>query len=165
MLHITLADHDLENLTERQLFDRARGDWVLGPRADREHYALVTVNGTVRMAIEIHSISTVVRRDTADTRDDRRRIEGWALGAGHPVYDEYVGKPSPALASRNPIKYLDEPVGAKPCACGCGGETGAGEFIAGHDQRALHARVAKVGTVKDFIEWFDAVSGPFENEE
>ena len=25
----------------------------------------------------------------------------------------------------------------------------------GHDQRAIHERIAKIGTVKDFITWFD----------
>ena len=28
-------------------------------------------------------------------------------------------------------------------------------FVSGHDQRALHERVAKIGTVAEFLSWFD----------
>ncbi|MFE2022458.1 hypothetical protein ACFW9O_30955 [Streptomyces sp. NPDC059499] len=30
-----------------------------------------------------------------------------------------------------------------------------GWFLPGHDQKALHDRVAKIGTVHEFIHWFD----------
>jgi hypothetical protein len=30
-----------------------------------------------------------------------------------------------------------------------------GPFVSGHDQRALHERVAKIGTVAEFLRWFD----------
>lgn len=41
------------------------------------------------------------------------------------------------------------------CHCGCGEPVATGWFLIGHDQKALHARVAKVGTVREFIDWFD----------
>jgi hypothetical protein len=41
------------------------------------------------------------------------------------------------------------------CACGCGKDV-LKDFYHGHDQRALHARIRKIGTVREFIEWFDA---------
>jgi hypothetical protein len=31
----------------------------------------------------------------------------------------------------------------------------ARDFLPGHDQRAIHERIAKVGAVKDLITWFD----------
>jgi len=38
------------------------------------------------------------------------------------------------------------------CACHCGTPINRGDFLPGHDQRAIHERIAKVGTV---ITWFD----------
>ncbi|MFF1499486.1 hypothetical protein ACFVZR_06345 [Streptomyces sp. NPDC058316] len=32
----------------------------------------------------------------------------------------------------------------------------SGWFVIGHDQRALHARISKIGTVREFIDWFDS---------
>lgn len=71
----------------------------------------------------------------------RVAIEGRVLTAGHPVFDEYVGKPSPVQGVRNLITYFDADIGHKPCRCGCGEEVALGEWIAGQDQRALHARM------------------------
>lgn len=31
-----------------------------------------------------------------------------------------------------------------------------GWFAIGHDQKALHARISKIGTVREFIDWFDS---------
>ena len=33
----------------------------------------------------------------------------------------------------------------KPCSCGCGGMTGGGEWLPGHDSKTMSAIVAKVG--------------------
>jgi len=30
------------------------------------------------------------------------------------------------------------------------------QFVTGHDDMTIHARIAKVGTVADFLDWFDA---------
>jgi hypothetical protein len=32
--------------------------------------------------------------------------------------------------------------------------------LPGHDQRAIHDRIAKLGGVREFIEWFDATYQP-----
>lgn len=32
-----------------------------------------------------------------------------------------------------------------------------GEFVRGHEQTALHQRVAQIGTIPEFLRWFDAV--------
>ena len=30
-----------------------------------------------------------------------------------------------------------------------------GRFLPGHDQRAIHERIAKISFVADFLDWFD----------
>lgn len=96
-----------------------------------------------------------------DTVGGRRAIEGTVLDAGHIVHDTYGDKASPVPAQRNPIRYFDSPVGHKRCRCGCGEDVASGDFIVGHDQKALHERVKKVGTVAEFVDWFDSLSAPF----
>jgi hypothetical protein len=74
------------------------------------------------------------------------------------VYQAYVGQPTPDSARvRNPVTYFDSTVGGWPCGCGCGEEIYAGEFVRGHEQTALHQRVAQIGTIPEFLRWFDAV--------
>jgi hypothetical protein len=114
----------------------------------------------VRQAIEINRIEPIVFRGPGDPRDNRSVIHGKILEPGHLVYDEYVGKPSPLEPARNPVRYftshLDE---AHPCRCGCGDSVTGADFLPGHDQTALHDRVRQIGTVADFLDWFDIVRG------
>ena|SRR6266550_4255044 len=117
-------------------------------------------DGTGVLAIEIDRIEPV--SGTVGGRESSRRsvIHGDALTEGHPIYDTYVGKPSPIPPQRNPIGYFNAPEEQTPCLCGCGGQTPAGkDFIPGHDQTAVHERVRQIGTVRDFIDWFDRVRG------
>ncbi|WP_190038508.1 hypothetical protein [Streptomyces fructofermentans] len=137
------------NMDDEALFRANRGCWVLGERADREQYALLSAQGTVRQAIEIDSLLPV--------SGGRRAMAGRYLSAGHPVYDAYVGKPQPVEPTRNPVTYFDSPHAARECGCGCGVPVTLGWFLTGHEQKALHDRVAKIGTVHQFIEWFDRV--------
>lgn len=163
MLHITLGparhvgpeDHlerartgYAEDMSESELYDAARGAWVLGARADRENHALISHAGVVRQAIEIDHLE--------DAGGGRRAIVGRVLHAGDPIHDTYVGQPSPVTGVRNPVTYFDAEQGQRLCRCGCGTLlTGPGLFVPGHDQRAVHARVAQVGTVAEFLDWFD----------
>lgn len=163
MLHITLGaarqvDPELDELgrtvvgysddmSSTELYDANRGCWILGARADKEQFALITFDRIVRQAIAIEQIvETGVRR----------AIEGRILEPGDPVYDAFVGRETPIGIVRNPITYFDSSVGRRACACGCGKEVAKGYFLSGHDQRAIHERIARVGTVIDFIDWFDA---------
>lgn len=41
--------------------------------------------------------------------------------------------------------------------CGCGTEVRGSHFVPGHDQIALHKRVAQIGSIPEFIEWFDTL--------
>lgn len=131
-----------------ELFRANRGCWVLGERADREQYALLSAEGVVRLAIEIDQLVSVP--------GGRRAIEGRYLEAGHPVHDSYVGKPQPVEPTRNPVTYFDSAHSARTCGCGCGQPVTLGWFLTGHDQKALHDRVARIGSVHQFIAWFDA---------
>ncbi|MEU3980683.1 hypothetical protein AB0F77_11315 [Streptomyces sp. NPDC026672] len=135
------------NMDDEALFRANRGCWVLGERADREQYALLSAGGVVRQAIEIDRLVAV--------SGGRRAIEGRFLEAGHPVHDAYVGKPQPVEPARNPVTYFESPHAARTCGCGCEAPVTLGWFLPGHDQKALHDRVAKIGTVHQFIDWFD----------
>lgn len=86
------------------------------------------------------------------------------LVPGHPVHDAYVGKPSPLGARRNPVGYFDTPLDdTQPCECGCGESVKGMPFLRGHEQTALHQRVKQIGTVAEFIQWFDALHAPFRD--
>ena len=136
-------------MSERDIYEGARWAWVLGPRAHREKYALVAHEGHIVQAIQIDRLVPADR--------GRMGIEGKILRSGHEVYDAYVDKPSPVPPQRNPIRYFDAPIGHRKCRCGCGQTVALGDFVTGHDQRALHDRVRQIGTVAEFIDWFDRV--------
>lgn len=68
-----------------------------------------------------------------------------------------MGKVSPVQGVRNPVTYVDDE--GQPCRCGCGGLVAGREFLSGHDQTALHDRVRQIGTVSQFLDWFDIVRG------
>lgn len=168
MLHITLGqerpvDPAVDELgrdrvgfsptmSELALYDANHGCWKLGPRAHKEQYAIVSFGGIVRQAIGIEDIEPV-------ERDGRSVVNGNILRAGHPVYDKYVGKESPVQGMRNPITYFDDDVDGRPCKCGCAGSVAGRDFLPGHDQTALHDRVKQIGTVAQFLVWFDIVRG------
>ncbi|MFD0260156.1 hypothetical protein ACFRKE_01005 [Kitasatospora indigofera] len=136
-------------LTDHQVYESGRGRWKLGARANSERYALFTAKGIVVLAVEINSIG-------APDADGRRTITGTVLQPGDPVYDKYVGEDPPVGRSQNPIQYIETPFDRTECACGCGNANPPGRtFVPGHDQKALHERVAKVGGVAAFLHWFD----------
>lgn len=165
MLHITLGDRRsidsasdelgrdhvgyAPDMSEADMYTANRGCWVLGERADSERYVLFSHQGIVRMAVAIDHIEA--------TSSKRRAIVGQVLQPGDRVHDIYVGGPAPVHGVRNPVTYVDDPrFDRKACACGCGEEITRGDWVPGHDQRALHQRIAQVGSVKQFIDWFDA---------
>lgn len=170
MLHITLspeqrtdpATDDLgrdrygfsETMSELALYDANHGCWKLGERAHRQQYCIVSFAGVVRQAIEISSITA------APKRSDRSVVNGNILEPGHPVYEKYVGKPSPVQGMRNPITYFEGEAEGVPCRCGCGAAVRGRDFLTGHDQTALHDRVKRIGTVAQFLDWFDNLSRP-----
>jgi hypothetical protein len=168
MLHITLgpertvdpAEDELgrdrvgfsPTMSDLALYDANHGCWKLGERAAQEDFMIVSFEGIVRQAIEIDSIERV-------ERGSRSVVHGRILAAGHPVYDRYVGKESPVQGMRNPVTYFEDDSDQRPCRCGCGGLVAGREFLQGHDQAAIHQRIKQIGTVSEFLTWFDIVRG------
>lgn len=170
MLHITLAKQGLvddpddplrrthygwgEHDSAEQNWENNRGYWVLGARANRESYVLFSYN-------ETHTVVMAARlNDVVDApgKPGRKLLVGELLPTDHPVSKAYVGQPTPPSARvRNPVTYFESTVGGWPCGCGCGTEIFAGEFVRGHEQTALHQRVAQIGTIPEFLRWFDQV--------
>ena len=135
------------------LFARNRGRWHLGPRADREKYAAFSYTGDhkIKFIAEIEGIETI-------GGDGRRAFVGHVLDPDQPPSKRWVNGPAPD-SFRNPVTYFSEPDGpTRTCACGCGELVPASRsFLPGHDQKAIHARIAtRWGNTLGFIEWFDA---------
>jgi hypothetical protein len=127
-------------MTEKEVYDAARGWWRLNQRAEQEKYALVVADGQGRMVIEIN--------DWAQ-EGDRRAFAGQILKPGQPVHDKFVGKPDPATStSRFPVLYLPDEVDRGVCRCGCGNAVERGEWVQGHDQRAIHDRTAPTSAAR-----------------
>jgi hypothetical protein len=141
--------------TPQQIYERNRGVWKLSARADRERYTVFssTVTGKVVAVVENERIE--------DAGNGKRMVRGRVLGPGDPVHDALIGQPMPDRF-RNPVTYVPDPVGPRLCACGCGNPvTGGRVFLAGHDQRAIHERIARQwGSTLAFMEWFDQEFGP-----
>jgi len=159
MLQITLTqkghDKPITAMTADELYEAGRHAWVLGSKADRERFALIVYNNTVLQAVEIDDLEEVTVINAHGREQRRRAIVGRVLSAGHPVYDAFVGQVAPMRSTQNPIKYVESEHDLTPCLCGCG-EIVRSAFVAGHDQRAIHERIAKFGTVAKFLTWFDA---------
>jgi hypothetical protein len=136
-------------------FEQNRGIWLLGRRAEKETYATFSLDGKVVLVAEITDIETIAPKDPA--RAPKRAIIGRVLGPDHPMHDAFIGRL--VDGHRNPVTYMPDPGHeTKICACGCG-ETvpGQRDFVPGHDQRAIHDRIARQwGDTLGFIEWFDA---------
>lgn len=167
MLHITLgrarsidpATDDLgrsvvgfsARMSDQDLYEANHGCWKLGPRARGERYYLASYEGVIRQAVEIDRI------ERSSPGGPRSVIHGRVLKAGHPVFDRWVGQASPVTGVRNPITYFDDEADGGICLCGCSGATLGNDFLPGHDQKAMHDRVRQIGTVAEFIQWFDVV--------
>lgn len=145
-------------MTDGEVYDAARGWWRLNARAEQERHALVLAGEQVRMAIAIREWRT---------EGDRRAFAGDILRPGDPVYDKFVGGGDPATStSRFPVLYLPDPLDEATCRCGCGTTVARGDWVQGHDQRAIHDRIRADfgGSVSRFIDWYDA-NGPFAAEQ
>ncbi|MDQ3579522.1 MAG: hypothetical protein M3443_18385 [Actinomycetota bacterium] len=138
--------------TPQQNWENNRGDWLLGAAATRERYALFSYGGRVVLVAGITGL------ESSPTRPGKKMLVGNPLQGGR-VYEEYLGRGTPAAVpqSRNPVGYFPSDVATWGCECGCGTQIRAGSFVTGHDQTALHERVAQIGTVAEFIQWFDDV--------
>ncbi|WP_436776493.1 tetratricopeptide repeat protein [Yinghuangia sp. YIM S09857] len=134
-----------QGMSERQTTLAARAWWAVGPKAERERFAVVVGGGRILQTIRITGWAE---------RDGRRAFAGDPLPAEHPVAAQLVGGPDPVpTGSRNPVAYFDDPLQA--CGCGCG-ETVAGRYAAGHDHRALFDAIGRDfgGDTAAFLDWY-----------
>ncbi|SCG71771.1 hypothetical protein [Micromonospora inositola] len=141
--------------TPQQIYDRNRGIWSLGTRAERQRYTVFS------SLITGMNVAIIENTGIEDVGGGKRAVVGRVLEPGHPVHDALIDQP--ALDNyRNPMTYPDHSVDhQRTCACGCGAAVaGARLFLPGHDQRAIHARIAaQWGDTLGFIRWFDDTFG------
>lgn len=141
-------------LTDQEIYEQNRGVWVLGRGARTQRIATFSYDGKVVTVVAIDGIEDA---PLLPQRRQKQMIEGRVLSAGDTDYDALIG--SPVDGHRNPVTYT--PREERTCGCGCGGNvSGQRSFLPGHDQRAIHERIAKQwGTTLRFVEWFDAEYG------
>jgi hypothetical protein len=141
------------DLPDEVVYEQNRGIWVLGRRALTEDLATFSHDGAVVAVIALDGIEDV---PPLPGQLVKQAIRGRVLRAGDADYDALIGQS--VDHHRNPVTYLEA---ARRCGCGCGGEvTGNRMFRAGHDQRAIHSRIAQQwGTTLQFIDWFDRTYG------
>lgn len=146
--------------TAEELFEQNRGIWRLGPRAKGERYATFSHHGQIILAAEIAGVELCAWKES-NNRPDKKAVVGRVLEPGDSAHEYFIGRA--VDGHRNPVSYIEDP-GPRPaahergCACGCGIPVGISKkFAPGHDQRAVHERIARGwGDTLRFIEWFDA---------
>ena len=133
-------------MAPEEVYERNRGCWHLGARADKEQFAVFSYKGEGVLAMEIRGLVEDPKRP------GRRILEGEILGR--------VIRCTTGGWVRRPRRT------ETPCGTSTPSSTrrSAGADVArlscttispGHDQRAIHDRIAKLGSVKDFLDWFD----------
>lgn len=144
-------------LTDQAVFDQNRGMWYLGARAGQERYATFSYAATIVVIAEIDGVDTLPWPNPGKRRD-KQAVAGRTLKPGDDAYEHFIGRD--VDRARNPVSYIEDPDPAAPrfCACGCGAAVfGTKHFVTGHDQKALHERIASQwGDTLAFIQWFDA---------
>lgn len=141
-------------LTDEEVYQQNRGVWILGRRAHRERVATFSHEGRIVAVVAIDDIEEVA---PLQHQKPKQAIIGRVLKPGDADYDALIGQR--ADHHRNPVTY--PPTELRTCGCGCGEEiTSNKSFLPGHDQRAIHDRIAQEwGTTLGFIEWFDSTHG------
>lgn len=141
-------------LTDQEVYEQNRGIWFLGRRARSQRIATFSHSGAVVAVVAVEEIEEIP--SLSDERP-KQAIVGRVLESGDADYDALIGQP--VDGHRNPVTYPSS--GVRACACGCGGEVaGNRAFLPGHDQRAIHDRIAQEwGTTLGFVQWFDRTYG------
>jgi hypothetical protein len=143
-----------EELSDQNIYDQNRGVWFLGRRARTQKVATFSHNGKVVAVVSIEHVDEIPARGIHKAK---QAIRGQVLKPGDRDYEDLIGMS--VDAHRNPVTYLA--TGVRTCACGCGADVAGNRvFLPGHDQRAIHDRIAQEwGTTLKFIEWFDDIYG------
>jgi hypothetical protein len=132
-------------------FDVARGPWVLDERkVASQPYAVVSHDGRIKGVLRIDRLAP-------SPVPGKVIIIGAVLDDDDPIARRYLSQPAPD-DHKNPVTYFEAPEDLT-CLCGCGQRVVSGDFLPGHDQRAIHDRTRQIGTVAEFLYWFDATHG------
>ncbi|HEY0260572.1 MAG TPA: hypothetical protein VGC18_12060 [Lacisediminihabitans sp.] len=142
------------DLSDHEVYEQNRGIWLLGRRARSQEVATFSHHGEVVAVVAIERIEDI---PSLQHQKPKQAIIGRVLQVGDADYDALIGQRVDHY--RNPVTYL--PTGLRTCRCGCGGAVaGSRAFLPGHDQRAIHDRIAQEwGTTLQFVEWFDNAYG------
>lgn len=143
-----------ERLSVQELFDQNRGLWRLSTRAAGEEIATFSYDGEIKIVASIEGIEQYPFRDSSIP--PKSAIIGTVIEDG-PIWQALIGQP--VDNHRNPVSYLPDPGElVRVCSCGCGEQpSGRNRWISGHDQRALHERIAEQwGDSLGFVRWYDS---------
>jgi hypothetical protein len=106
---ITINQLYRSDMTPLELYEAARGIWVVGPRRNKAEYAMAVYQGIVREVYRVdqwHPFGTLEyqARDSSDFRDSGR----WEFSGdvAHEIREEYVGF-SVGKGGQNPIRYVN----------------------------------------------------------
>ncbi|MGW4995400.1 hypothetical protein ACWEQ3_48910 [Streptomyces mirabilis] len=135
-------------MSEQETADAAAGWWRVGPKSERERYAVAVGEGVVRLVMAI-------KKWELDETDGRRAFHYAILRPGDPVHDRLIGRPDPVRTeSRNPVAYFQDEADLGVCNCGCGTLV-RGDWAVGHDLAALHRIVTHHfdGQILRFTNW------------
>lgn len=92
------------NMSEDEIYEITRGNWVVGVRRNKAKYALCIFNGTVRQVYEIQRWFPVKARHQDSRKQNRWRFDGIvAQNLQHYIggnVEKYVG-------AQNPIRYVN----------------------------------------------------------
>ena len=94
------------NMSEGELYEITRGNWVVGDRRNKAKYAFALRNGVVLQVYNIDRWFRVKARSLEQKHQNRWRFEGEIAND----MKNYVGKSVASyitLGSRNPLKYIN----------------------------------------------------------
>lgn len=103
---ITLNQQYRKGMGERELYEKTRGDWVIGVKRDRAKYAFAVYHGIIREVYEIETWSPSPNASTLPTGRRRWRFEGKIAYELRHYVGGSVARYS-VLGAQNPIRYIN----------------------------------------------------------
>lgn len=95
-----------KGMSEDDLYEVTRGNWVIGKRRENAHYALAVYNGIIRQAYTIERWFPASQRDPDQKSSNRWRFDG---SIAHEL-QHYIGGSTiryATLGAQNPIRYVN----------------------------------------------------------
>lgn len=103
---VTLSRLYHRAMTDEQLYDAARGDWVLGPDRDKAKYVFAVSNRIVRQVYQIERWHPAKSRSEESKQQERWRFDGHIaedmqhyIGGSVEIYMK--------MGAQNPIRYIN----------------------------------------------------------